>query len=113
MSESFTVWVRLPDGRVHSFEVGAEEYILGAARRAGLYLPSVCEQGWCISCAARIVTGEVDQSDSRRYYEQDREAQFALLCTAKPRTDLRIVSHQSVALRQHRDACKLPAPRGT
>jgi ferredoxin len=113
LSESFTVWVRLPDGTVRSFEVGAEEYILGAARRVGLHLPSVCEQGWCISCAARIVTGEVDQSDSRRYYAQDREARFALLCTAKPRTDLRIVSHQSVALRQHRDLWNLPAPRGT
>ena len=113
MSESFTVWVRLPDETVRSFEVGAEEYILGAARRAGLYLPSVCEQGWCISCAARIVSGEVDQSDSRRYYEQDREARFALLCTAKARTDVHIVSHQSVALRQYRDAWGLPAPRGT
>jgi hypothetical protein len=36
-----------------------------------------------------------------------------LLCTAKARTDVHIVSHQSVALRQHRDAWKLPAPRGT
>jgi ferredoxin len=113
LSASLTVWVRLPDETVRSFEVGAEEYILGAARRVGLYLPGVCEQGWCISCAARIISGEVDQSDSRRYYEQDREARFALLCTAKARTDVHIVSHQSVALRQHRDAWGLPAPRGT
>jgi ferredoxin len=79
----------------------------------GVDLPSMCEQGWCISCAARIVEGEVDQSDSLRYYKQDREARFALLCTAKPRSDLRIVSHRSAELRHHRDVLKLPAPRGT
>lgn len=104
--------VKFPDGTVRSFEGSTEEYILEAARRAGLHLPSMCEQGWCISCAARIVEGEVDQSDSLRYYEQDRKARFALLCTAKPRSNLQIVSHQSAALRHHRDAWKLPAPRG-
>jgi hypothetical protein len=36
-----------------------------------------------------------------------------LLCTAKPRSDLRIVSHRSAELRHHRDVLKLPAPRGT
>jgi ferredoxin len=113
LSESFTVEIELPDGTIRSIEVGLEEYILEAARRGGLDLPSMCEQGWCISCAARIVSGEVDQSDSLRYYKQDREAGFALLCTAKPRSDLRMVSHESAALRHHRDTWRLPAPRGT
>jgi ferredoxin len=113
LPESFTVRVELPDGTVREVEVSAEEYILDAARWAGLPLPSVCKQGWCISCAALVVEGEVDQSDSRRYYKQDREARYALLCTAKPRSDLHIVSHQSAALRRHRAAFGLPAPRGT
>jgi ferredoxin len=113
LSESFAVQIKFPDGTISSVEVGLEEYILEAARRVGLDLPSMCEQGWCISCAARIVSGEVDQSDSLRYYEQDRKARFALLCTAKPRSNLQIVSHQSAALRHLRDAWKLPAPRGT
>jgi ferredoxin len=113
LSESFTVQIGLPDGTLRSVEVGVEDVLLDAARRAGLDLPSMCEQGWCISCAARIVSGEVDQSDSLRYYEQDREARFALLCTAKARSDLRMVSHQSAQLRRHRDVLKLPAPRGT
>lgn len=113
MSGKFAVEFELPDGTKSSVDAGAEEYILDAGRRAGLELPSVCEQGWCISCAARILEGKVDQSDSRRYYDQDREAGFALICTGKPRSNLRLKTHQSSAMREHRDKLGLPAPRGT
>ncbi|HEY0606958.1 MAG TPA: 2Fe-2S iron-sulfur cluster-binding protein [Herpetosiphonaceae bacterium] len=107
------VHIALPDGSTATVMVGADEYILDAAARAGLVLPSLCRQGWCIACAARLCSGEVDQTDALRYYPQDRAAGFVLLCTARPRSDLSIVSHQSEALRRHRDACGLPAPRGT
>lgn len=113
MSESFNIEVELPGGTVRPVECGADEYIIDAARRAGLKLPSLCEQGWCINCAARIIEGEADHSDALRYYGKDRNAGFALLCTAKPRSDMRIVSHQTQAMRRHRDAAGLPAPRGT
>lgn len=113
MAERFLVQIELPDGTVCPVEVGAEEHILAAARRAGLELPSLCEQGWCITCAARVLEGEVDQSDSRRYFAEDREGGFALPCTGKPRSNLRLRSHQSKALRRYRDAHGLPAPRGT
>lgn len=94
-----TVWIR------------SDEHILDAARRAGLPLPSLCEQGWCTTCAVRIIEGEVDQSDALRYYAQDREAGFALICTAKPRSDLRLRTHAAAALREHRRRTGLPAPR--
>ena len=93
--------------------VGAEEHILDAARRAGLTLPSLCEQGWDIACAARVLSGKLDHSDARRYYGEDEEAGFALICTAKPLSDLRLRTHQTAAMRVHRDAHRLPAPRGT
>ncbi len=91
--------------------VGSQEYILDAARRAGLVLPSLCEQGWCTTCAAKILKGEVDQADSLRYYPKDREAGFALLCTAKPRSNLRIRIHAASELREYRSRMGLPAPR--
>jgi ferredoxin len=93
--------------------VREDEYILAAARRAGLELPSLCEQGWDLACATRVLAGEVDNGDARRYYPQDERAGFALICTAKPRSDLRLRTHQTSVMRRHRDAHGLPAPRGT
>jgi ferredoxin len=91
----------------------ADEHVLDAARRAGLRLPSICEQGWDIACAVEVVEGRLDHSDARRYYSEDEEAGFALICTAKPCSDLRLRTHASAAMRAHRDAHGLPAPRGT
>lgn len=91
---------------------GAEEHILDAARRQGLDLPSSCEQGWDLACAVEVIEGEFDNSDARRYYPEDREAGFALICTARPRSDLRLRTHRNAAMREHRIAHRLPAPRG-
>lgn len=92
---------------------GADEHVLDAARRHGLTLPSACEQGWDLACACTVVSGSVDNSDARRYYDEDREAGFALICTARPTSDLRLRTHQSAAMREHRRAHRLPAPRGS
>ena len=103
----------MPTHEEHSIAVGADEFILTAAYREGVDLPSMCLQGWCITCAARIDgEGAWDQSESLRYYEEDFEAGFILLCTAKPRSDLAIRTHQREAMRDHRLECGLPVPRG-
>jgi ferredoxin len=109
---TYTVTFLLPDERQVCLEVGEDEFILHAAYRAGLDLPSMCLQGWCITCAGRVEgEGEWDQSASLRYYPQDREAGFILLCTARPRSHLTIRTHQRLAMRDHRIAAKLPTPR--
>jgi ferredoxin len=107
-----TVTLILPDDSQARLEVGEEETILSAVYRAGLDLPSMCLQGWCITCTGRVEgEGEWDQSAARRYYPQDREAGFILLCTARPRSDLTIRTHQRAALRDRRIRLKLPTPR--
>jgi ferredoxin len=113
MGQSHQVTFEYPDGGVCEVAVDEDEYILAAARRAGLELPSLCEQGWDLACAVKVLAGEFDNSDARRYYEQDREGGFALICTAKPCSDLRLRTHQTEAMREHRDAYGLPAPKGT
>jgi ferredoxin len=92
--------------------VRADEYLLDAATAAGLELPFMCLQGWCTTCAGKILAGKVDQSEARRFYPQDAEAGFVLLCSAYPRSDLRILTHQKEEMRAHRRALGLPAPRG-
>jgi ferredoxin len=109
----FKVVFEFPGGGTRTVTVSEDEHVLAAARRAGLALPSLCEQGWDLACAVRVLQGELDHSDARRYYEEDRRAGFALICTAKPRSDLRLRTYQTAAMRRHRDECGLPAPRGT
>ena len=105
--------VTLTDGTADvTINVAEDEYIWDAAQRFGLDLPSSCLIGWCVTCAGHLLSGEVDQSDAYRYYPADREAGFTLLCTARPRGALRILTHQKEACRQNRQRLGLPTPLG-
>ncbi|MBI4551794.1 MAG: 2Fe-2S iron-sulfur cluster binding domain-containing protein [Candidatus Latescibacteria bacterium] len=108
----YDVTLITPDGETFHLRVDEPDYLLDAARRAGITLPSMCLQGWCLTCASRIVEGQVDQSEAVRFYEEDEAAGFVLLCSAHPRSNLTILTHQRVAMRDHRLAHDLPAPRG-
>ena len=92
-------------------DVSEDDYVLHAARKAGVWLPADCQQGWCTTCAAALLSGEVDQSDARRYYDVDAEADLFLPCTAKPRSDLRIRACQHERMLDHRAAHDLPPGR--
>jgi ferredoxin len=59
-----------------------------------------------------VVEGDFDPSAALRYYPIDKQEGFILLCTAKPRSDMIIRTHQKVAMQQHRLRHKLPTPRG-
>lgn len=111
--ERHRVVFELPGGATRTVPVGRDEYVLAAARRHGLSLPSLCEQGWDLACAVLVLSGELDHADARRYFEQDRLAGFALICRARPRADLRLRTHQTEAMRAERHRHGLPAPRGT
>jgi ferredoxin len=115
---SYTVEIVVPDdcdveraGETVVVEVGADEYVLAAARNAGLWLPADCQQGWCTTCAAELLAGTVDQSDAKRYYDADRDADLVLPCTAKPRSDLRLRACQYGAMLDHRAEHDLPPGR--
>ena len=106
---SYTVEIEVPadcdvaqSGETVEIEVPETEYLLSAARSEGLWLPADCQQGWCTTCAAELLEGEVDQSDAKRYYDEDEEADLILPCTAKPRSDLRIRACQYEEMLDHR-----------
>ena len=113
MEQKFTVVFEFPNGETEEVAVGEDEHILPAARRAGLVLPSLCEQGWDLACAVRVVEGRWDNGDARRYFPEDERAGFALICTAKPLSDMRVRTHQTAAMRGERDEHGLPSPRGS
>ncbi|MFZ0579948.1 MAG: 2Fe-2S iron-sulfur cluster-binding protein [Candidatus Acidiferrales bacterium] len=110
-SNAFDVVLLLPNDEQRELAVRGNEHIWDAAFAAGIALPALCHQGRCLTCAGRLeASGEVDQSDSVSYYPQDREAGFVLLCTAKPRSPLKIRTHQQTEMRAHRQQQGLPAP---
>ena len=100
----------LHNDKTRSIQVSPDEHIWDAAFKAGIVLPAMCHQGYCLTCAARLESGEVDQTDAEQYYPADGDAGFVLLCTGKPRSDLRINTHQAKAMREFRKSRNLPAP---
>ena len=98
-------------GETVTLDVDESEYLLAAARSRGVWLPADCQQGWCTTCAAELLDGEVDQSDAKRYYDVDEEADMILPCTAKPRSDVRIRACQYGEMLDLRAAADLPPGR--
>jgi ferredoxin len=106
---SFRVVLQTPQG-LRSLECHEDEYLWDAAARSGVTLPAICHQGRCLTCAGRLIEGAVDQADAAAFFPEDSAAKFVLLCRAKPRSNLRIVTHQQWEMRAHRISHKLPAP---
>jgi len=72
------------------FQVEKDEAVLAAALRQGYVLPYGCKNGACGTCKARIVAGAVDYGvyQPRALPDADRARGKALLCQAKPLSDL-------------------------
>ncbi|WP_374119271.1 2Fe-2S iron-sulfur cluster-binding protein [Streptomyces odontomachi] len=108
--ESFPIRVEF-EGAVWDIRAFRGEPLLDAAERHGLRLPRTCRQGWCTKCAARITEGRAEHSSARRFYQADEDAGFALLCSARALSPMRVVAGQHPAFREHRIRNGLPVPR--
>jgi ferredoxin len=89
MSQNYTVEFH-HQGQIHTIEVPEDKVILKAAYLAGIDLPSSCNAGVCTTCAAKILSGEVDQTEGMGVSPELREQGYALLCVAYPRSNLKI-----------------------
>lgn len=84
---SYNVSVRNRDGRV--VVVSGDEFLLDELENAGVRLPYGCRFGACLTCAALLIEGQVDQSKGRAFALRPHQVAdgYVLLCVALPLTD--------------------------
>lgn len=80
-----------------SLQIGSDESILDSALDQGVQLPASCFTGTCVTCACRLIEGEIEQNEVSLKPEEI-EAGFILTCKSYPRSDCVIVTHQEDAL---------------
>jgi ferredoxin len=70
-----------------TFEVDGNAPLLETLEGHGVSLPYGCRYGGCISCAAKLLDGEVDQSEGVALNGRQMRDGYVLLCVARPQSD--------------------------
>ena len=70
-----------------AFEVDHRKPLLLSLREQGVDLPSGCLYGGCISCAAKLISGKVDQKAQVALNNRQINNGYVILCVARPMSD--------------------------
>ena len=69
------------------FEVRGNKPLLSELLSQGLDLPYGCQYGGCITCAAKLINGEVDQRSQVALNNRQINDGYVVLCVARAKTD--------------------------
>ena len=70
-----------------TFRVDARRPILESLREQGVDLPYGCRYGGCITCAAKLIEGEVNQRAQVALNNRQIADGYVILCVARPLSD--------------------------
>ena len=77
-------------GKTYVEYVNSKEYILKEFEKKGFKLPFSCRNGCCTSCAVKIVSGKLDQTEAMGLSQSLKDKGYALLCVAKAIENLEV-----------------------
>ena len=83
-----------------SYFVKGKQPLLIELRLQGLDLPYGCQYGGCISCAAKLIKGEVNQNSQVALNNRQINDGYVILCVARAKTncifDVGVESHDKL-----------------
>ena len=85
-------------GLDRTIEVPQDQYILDIAEDIGIRLPSGCKQGECSACVAKLISGEVDQSEQKFLRPSEIQAGYVVTCVTYPLSNCILETHQEQIL---------------
>ena len=69
------------------FQVEANRPLLDSLRDQGVDLPYGCKYGGCITCAAKLISGKIDQRRQVALNNRQISDGYIILCVARPISD--------------------------
>jgi ferredoxin len=81
----FTITLANRDGA--AFQVDHRKPLLESLREQGVDLPYGCKYGGCITCAAKLISGKVDQRAQLALNNRQIKNGYVILCVARPMSD--------------------------
>ncbi len=69
------------------YHVDTRKPLLDSLRAQGVDLPYGCKYGGCITCAAKLLLGEVNQKSQVALNNRQINEGYVILCVARPLTD--------------------------
>ena len=71
-----------------TIECGPDQFILDAAKAAGLRLPFACAKGVCGTCKTKKLSGEVVMTHGGGIRQREIDQGMVLVCCGKPKSDV-------------------------